>query len=70
MGMEKLLWYLRGRYSKYRVQRVKDFDFKSNVKLVYNFKEKNEMYYLEVQKRYFGCSKKQLESWMLLNDCR
>lgn len=48
MGMEKLLWYLRGRYSKYRVQRAKDFDPKSNVKSVHNFKEKNEMHYLEV----------------------
>ena len=41
MGMEKLLWDLRGRYNRHRVQRAKDFDPKNNVKLVQNFKQKD-----------------------------
>lgn len=47
MGIEKLLWELRGRCNRHRVQRAKDFDPKNNVKLVQNFKQK-DMHCLEV----------------------
>lgn len=55
---KKLLWDIRRRYSRFRVQKAKDFESKSNVRLVQNFKQKNDTQYFEIEKHHFGCSRK------------